>query len=184
MHIIFDELQFKHRALKRYLTNEPRFQACHASTGNKASGKSRFIKIDYGLWMTNLWHSNPKPTVNNDRAWQSNERVMWPSVTPATHGLPAGRHGFEYIYIFDGHVAPGGHCWDDYPGTLPWSQVSATHMKIGHPQMESTGVRSSNELQWLHRMRGYHDSSPIMTTGVICLITLANNLMNISCDIL
>ena len=119
MHIIFDELQFKHRALKRYLTNEPRFQACHASTGNKASGKSRFIKIDYGLWMTNLWHSNPKPTVNNDRAWQSNERVMWPSVTPATHGLPAGRHGFEYIYMYI-YIRRACHPWWSLLGRIPW----------------------------------------------------------------
>ena len=33
----------------------------------------------------------------------------------------------------NGTCHPGGHCRGYYPGTLPFSQVSATHLKIGHP---------------------------------------------------
>ena len=47
-----------------------------------------------------------------------------------------------------GHV--WHHCWATLSaGILPCSQVSATYLKIGHPKMESTGARSSDELQWL-----------------------------------
>ena len=28
---------------------------------------------------------------------------------------------------------PGGHYWNYYPGALSLSQVTATHLKIGHP---------------------------------------------------
>ena len=53
------------------------------------------------------------------------------------------------------------HCWGYYPGALS-CQVSAIHLLIGHPQMKSTGVWSSNELQWLHiKIHVLHqDSSP------------------------
>ena len=35
-----------------------------------------------------------------------------------------------------------------WPGTLlPFVQVTATDLKIGFPQMKSTGTQSSNELQ-------------------------------------
>ena len=36
-----------------------------------------------------------------------------------------------------GHV-PGSHCWGYYPRTLPSVWVSATHLKIGHPQTKFT----------------------------------------------
>ena len=55
---------------------------------------------------------------------------------------------------------PGGHYWDYYPGTLSLSQVTAPHLKAGHPQIKSTSARSSKELQRLDHMRGYEDSSP------------------------
>ena len=38
------------------------------------------------------------------------------------------------------------YCWGRYPGTLVSSPVPATHLKIGHPYMKSTGAHSSNEL--------------------------------------
>ena len=31
----------------------------------------------------------------------------------------------------EGH--PGGHYWNYYPGALSLSQVTANHLKIGHP---------------------------------------------------
>ena len=49
---------------------------------------------------------------------------------------------------------PGDHYWNYYPGAQSLNQVSATHLK------KSTGARSSNELQRLHYMTGYQDSSP------------------------
>ena len=35
--------------------------------------------------------------------------------------------------ILNGTCHPGDHCWGHYPGTLSSSQVTATHLKIGHP---------------------------------------------------
>ena len=46
----------------------------------------------------------------------------------------------------------GGCYWGYLTGTLSFSQVTATHLKIGYPgrwRISSTGTRSSNELQWL-----------------------------------
>ena len=52
---------------------------------------------------------------------------------------------------------PGGHYWNYYPGAMPSSQVTATHVKMG---MKLTGAWSSGELQRLDYMTGYQDSSP------------------------
>ena len=46
---------------------------------------------------------------------------------------------------------PSDHYWDYYPGALSVSQVTATHLKIGHPQILSMGAKFSNVLEtWLH----------------------------------
>ena len=37
---------------------------------------------------------------------------------------------------------PGRHYCDYYPGTQPCSQVSATHLKIGHPEVKSIKYRA------------------------------------------
>ena len=42
---------------------------------------------------------------------------------------------------------------------LSYSQVSATHLKIEHPWMKSSGVHSSYELQTLEFKIGHQDSS-------------------------
>ena len=57
-------------------------------------------------------------------------------------------------------ISPSSHSWRYYPGTLPCSQVTATHLKIGHPYMKSMGVQFSNELHWLDFNIGHQDSSP------------------------
>ena len=47
----------------------------------------------------------------------------------------------------NGRCQPLNHYWDCYSGVLSLSQVTATHLKIGHSKMTSAGVQSSNGLQ-------------------------------------
>ena len=54
---------------------------------------------------------------------------------------------------------PGSQYWNCYPDTPSLNKANATHLKIGHPSMKSTGAWFSNELQKLGSMRGYHDCS-------------------------
>ena len=56
------------------------------------------------------------------------------------------------------NMSPCSHSWGYYPGTLSCSQVTATHVKIGHPQIPSTGPQSPHELQWLDFKIGYQKS--------------------------
>ena len=37
------------------------------------------------------------------------------------------------VVLWWGLPSPACHCWNYHPGTLSCDQVSATHMKIGHP---------------------------------------------------
>ena len=55
---------------------------------------------------------------------------------------------------------PGGNQWNNYPGAPSLNQVTATHLKIRHPCISSTGAWLSNELQRLHYITGYQDNSP------------------------
>ena len=41
----------------------------------------------------------------------------------------------------------GVHDWNVYSGTLPLSEALSIHLKIGHPQISSTGAQSLKELQ-------------------------------------
>ena len=72
----------------------------------------------------------------------------------------------------------GGHHWNYYAGTLSFSQVTATHLKIGIP-------RSSNELQWLDidaRVPGQHlrqCPSANMTRCVIIRCRIDINISNL-----
>ena len=52
----------------------------------------------------------------------------------------------------------GGNYWNYFASALVLSQVTASHLKIGHPQMKSRGAQSSNELQGLDYMTGHQDS--------------------------
>ena len=44
---------------------------------------------------------------------------------------------------------------------LSYNQISATHLKIGHPQIKSTGEWSSNELQWFDLCNSFKDRAPV-----------------------
>ena len=54
------------------------------------------------------------------------------------------------------NISPG---LGQYPDILLSSQVSATHLKIGHPEISSTDARCSNELQWLDLQIGHQDNN-------------------------
>ena len=64
-----------------------------------------------------------------------------------------------FIIIHIMGMSFGSHCWGWYSCTLSCDQASATHLRIGHPYMKSTGARSSNGLQWLNLMMGHQDNS-------------------------
>ena len=55
----------------------------------------------------------------------------------------------------NGIFHPCGHYWDYHPGVVSLNPFLATHLKIEHPWISSTGIRSSNELQWLDHVAGY-----------------------------
>ena len=44
--------------------------------------------------------------------------------------------------------------------TRSFGQVTSTHLRIGHPEISSTGMQSSKVLQWFHLKIGHQDSSP------------------------
>ena len=67
-------------------------------------------------------------------------------------------------------MSPDGHCWGSSPGTLSCRQVSATHLKIGHLSMKSTGARSLNVLEWLDLKYGTGIVVSVMATRVTCPI--------------
>ena len=52
------------------------------------------------------------------------------------------------IWSFEWHMSPWRYC-DYHPGALYWSQVTATNLKIEHPQILFAGAQSPNELQRL-----------------------------------
>ena len=60
---------------------------------------------------------------------------------------------------FQKDMLPNCHFCGFFPGTLSSSEVSATHLKIGHPQISFMGAWSSNELQWLDLKIWHQDSS-------------------------
>ena len=49
--------------------------------------------------------------------------------------------------------------WPYYPGALTWSQVTATHLKIGNQWILSSDAPSLNELKIFDYMPGYQNSS-------------------------
>ena len=57
------------------------------------------------------------------------------------------------------------------PDTQWYSQVAATHLKIGHLYRKSMHGQTSNELLWLDGKIGHQDSSPVMAK-VTCPIIL------------
>ena len=55
-----------------------------------------------------------------------------------------------------GHTSDHNDCYLD--GTLLFSQLTATYLKMGTPWMTSTGARSSNGLRWRHLKIGHQYS--------------------------
>ena len=73
--------------------------------------------------------------------------------------------------------------WYYNPDALSLSQDTVTHLMIGHPQMKSTGARSSNQLHRLDYMTGYQDSSPSNGCWATCPIITYCKISNIRCTI-
>ena len=63
-------------------------------------------------------------------------------------------------------MSPSSHCWNYYPGTKSWSQVSAAYFKIGHLYMKFTGAHFQMSCNDLNQRQAIRMVIPVMATRV------------------
>ena len=81
-------------------------------------------------------------------------------------GVYLGRHllfriwGLQFLMWGKTPHLMYSHYWDHYPGALSLSQVTATHLKIGHQWFPCIVAQFLNELQGLNYTMGCKDNTP------------------------
>ena len=96
-----------------------------------------------------LWWENTSSKTRSRYSCTPATKVMYDGILmeiPNKHGCDGLKQNWNWA------CCPFSHYSDYYTGPLSFSQVTATHLKIRYPSMNSsTGTRSSSELQWLDK---------------------------------
>ena len=85
--------------------------------------------------------TSPRGQLVTDSTWTLPRayRVLLKQTDPEFHAQQAvSGTGVNKTHVLVNKLAthpchPSGHCWNYHPDTLSVSQVTATHLKIGHP---------------------------------------------------
>ena len=112
------------------------------------------------------------------KSWDTYQLPLWfpLSMFIVLHKITFSAWPKSVNYLFLWEMLTGGHCWNYYPGTLSYSQVSATQLKRVYPYISSAGAQTSNQLHWVDLEAGHQNGAPCQKQKVALLIVQKTSL--------